>query len=176
MNKEELKKQLEERYASFVSYINALSEADFLFSFNNEKWTAGQQLEHIYKSVKPVTLAFGLPHWLMRLIFGKANRTSRSYEGLVSKYQKKLAEGGKSTKQFLPARVAFSQKQALINQLQKTVARLITLTDHLSEADLDTLLLPHPLLGKLTFREMLLFSIYHVQHHQKLTVDYLAKK
>ena len=35
-------------------------------------------------------------------------------------------------------------------------------------ADLDAVLLPHPLLGKLTVREMLFFTVYHVQHHRAL--------
>ncbi len=39
--------------------------------------------------------------------------------------------------------------------------------DSFSEAQLDALILPHPLLGKLTLREMLYFTIYHVQHHEK---------
>lgn len=33
------------------------------------------------------------------------------------------------------------------------------------DADLDRYLLPHPLLGKLTLREMLFFTLYHNYHH-----------
>jgi len=36
-----------------------------------------------------------------------------------------------------------------------------------SEQDLDELILPHPLLGKLTLREMMYFTMYHVLHHHK---------
>lgn len=35
--------------------------------------------------------------------------------------------------------------------------------------ELDKYILPHPLLGKLTIREMMYFTIYHVEHHKKLT-------
>ena len=34
-----------------------------------------------------------------------------------------------------------------------------------SEEKLDALQLPHPLLGNLTVREMLLFTLYHQRHH-----------
>lgn len=34
-----------------------------------------------------------------------------------------------------------------------------------SEADLDRYRLPHPLLGKLTVRDMLLFTVQHLAHH-----------
>ena len=33
------------------------------------------------------------------------------------------------------------------------------------EQDLDRYVLPHPLLGKLTLREMLFFTLYHNYHH-----------
>jgi hypothetical protein len=37
--------------------------------------------------------------------------------------------------------------------------------DSWREADLDRYRLPHPLLGKLTLREMLFFTLYHNYHH-----------
>lgn len=176
MDKEEIKKQLIEKHTSFINYINALNEEDFLFSFHNEKWTAGQHLDHIYRSVKPLILAFTVPKWLLGLIFGKANRPSRSYEDLVSKYQKKLAEGGKAPVRFVPLPIKYTDKESLIHHLQDTVTRLAKLINDFSEESLEKSILPHPLLGKLTLREMLLFTIYHVQHHQKLMKDYLAQK
>jgi hypothetical protein len=45
-----------------------------------------------------------------------------------------------------------------------------------SEKDLDTLILPHPLLGKVTLREMLYFTIYHVQHHVEQVKTNLADR
>ena len=43
--------------------------------------------------------------------------------------------------------------------------------DNILEKDLDFYVLPHPLIGKLTLREMLFFCIYHVQHHHKITQE-----
>lgn len=34
-----------------------------------------------------------------------------------------------------------------------------------SEADLDRVRMPHPILGPLTVREMLFFTLYHDGHH-----------
>ena len=36
-----------------------------------------------------------------------------------------------------------------------------------TEGELDNLVLPHPLLGQLTIREMIYFTIYHVEHHTR---------
>ena len=37
-----------------------------------------------------------------------------------------------------------------------------------SVSDLDTYLLPHPLLGKMTIREISLWTAYHTEHHYKI--------
>jgi hypothetical protein len=45
------------------------------------------------------------------------------------------------------------------------LADLVAQAGRWSEADLDACRLPHPLLGRLTVREMLLFTQYHEVHH-----------
>ena len=47
--------------------------------------------------------------------------------------------------------------------------------NNLSEKDIDTYRAPHPLIGKLTVRELVYFSIYHVGHHHK-SIQKLLKK
>ncbi|MFT3912326.1 MAG: DinB family protein [Ferruginibacter sp.] len=159
---------LRQDHDSFISYINSLTNEAFLFS-NQQKWTAGQQLDHIYLSVKPLTLALSLPHFFIRLVFGKSNRQGRSYEDLVKKYQSKLENGGKAPGRFIPKAIAFDQKEKIINALNKTTNILCSKVEKSTEQELDTFILPHPLLGKLTIREMLYFTIYHVGHHHELT-------
>jgi hypothetical protein len=175
MNKTELQHKLKESHTRFIQYIQSLSTDDFLYS-HNTKWTAGQQLEHILKSTSPVKTALTLPAFLLRRIFGKANRPSRSYNELIEKYQSKLAEGGKSTSRFLPAVVKFDEREKLIRKLQDVINSLTSQVAKFSESELDTLILPHPLLGKLTLREMLGFTIYHVGHHEKHTRENLQKR
>jgi hypothetical protein len=112
----------------------------------------------------------------LKLIFGKANRPSRSYEALVEKYQSKLAAGGKSTPRFLPADVQMEEREKSVHVLTGIVDSLVHQINKFSETQLDTLILPHPLLGKLTLREMLYFTIYHVGHHEKHTRENLQKR
>jgi hypothetical protein len=40
-----------------------------------------------------------------------------------------------------------------------------------SEQDLDTLLVAHPLMGKMTLREMLMWNAYHTKHHELVLRD-----
>ena len=98
--------QLQENHQSFTNMILSLNEKEFLFT-TDDKWTAGQQAEHIFRSVKPVKLAFTLPLFILGINFGKANRPSRSYESLLQKYKDKLAAGGRASGRFIPRPVVF---------------------------------------------------------------------
>jgi hypothetical protein len=166
MIKEALKIKLQENHKTFLDFISNLSD-DLFIKSKVEKWTAGQQLEHIYLSVKPVRQALSLPKFLLLVLLGKANRKSRNYEDLVIKYLGKLSNGGKAPIRFIPAQVTLEMKPKLIELLTYEIVRLNRKIDKFSETELDKFVLPHPLLGKLTIREMLYFTIYHVEHHQK---------
>jgi hypothetical protein len=112
-----------------------------------------------------VRLAFLLPGGVLKLLFGTSNRPSKNYDDLVKKYHIKLQEGGRASARFLPTAQSNVPMQASL--LMRRVQSLASRLDSYSEEELDLLLLPHPLMGKLTFREMLYFTIYHVQHHHQ---------
>ena len=171
INRNDLVRLLDEHHRNFSDTLSDLPKNTFEFSWKS-KWTPGQQLRHIQKSVAPVALAFRLPRFVLKFQFGITNRPSRSYDELVARYLKAL-EGRTATapKAFQPPRVSFSNRSRELRRYQKTVQQLINLTQKCSEKDLDYYVLPHPLIGKLTLREMIYFSIYHVQHHHKLTKE-----
>ncbi|AFD05886.1 DinB family protein [Solitalea canadensis] len=168
MEKQEINDQLKKAYLAFTVYIDSLTDEEFIVSHDG-KWTPGQQLNHILISVKPLTQALILPNFLLKILFGSANRPSKTYDGLVAKYQQKLANGGRATNRFIPKEVTSDQKDKLIDSLNSSVEKLMKQVQGFSESDLDRLILPHPLLGKLTVREMLYFTIYHVGHHHEIT-------
>jgi len=166
MTKTEIIFLLADNHKKFIGQFEPMDERQFFISINN-KWNSGQQLDHIIRSVQPVVLAFALPLVLLRLFFGKANRPSRSYEALVEKYHAKLAKGGMASGRFVPKGLSFPEKQTAIKKLQALVRRLNKKIETRTEEELDIYLLPHPLLGKLTLREMLYFTAYHAEHHRE---------
>lgn len=174
MTKQEIILQLKNNHLAIIEYINTLNENDFLYA-PEAKWTAGQQLDHIYRSTSPVLLALSLPKFMLKLLFGKSNRPSKTYDALIEKYNQALTKGGKASGRFIPKSVAFTDKQRLIIALTNTINKLSSKVENLTETELDSYILPHPLLGKLTLREMLYFTVYHVQHHHDLTVKYLKR-
>jgi len=168
MDKHQIKSQLLKNHHAFVSYLETLSKDDFL-KCSDQKWTAAQQLAHIFLSVKPLGQILSMPKFMLKLFWGQANRQSMVYDDFVNKYLSKLASGGKATGRFVPRAVNAKQAFILKSKLKNEINRLVTRLDKFSEAELDKYVLPHPLLGKLTLREMLYFTAYHVSHHEALT-------
>ena len=165
MDKAQLKQALTFHHSNFLNLIESIPDKDFHVGIGG-KWSTSQQLEHIIKSIGPVRLAFFLPASILKMVFGTSNRPSRSYEGLVEKYLGKLSAGGKAPPRFIPSGQT-TEVRANATKLRHLTESLADNVDSFSEKQLDFLLLPHPLLGKLTLREMLYFTIYHVQHHHK---------
>ena len=167
MNRTEITTILQQNHTLFVDFIASLEEAALQKTIPG-KWNAAEQLEHVYLCLRPIVLAFRLPKFMPKLLFGKANRESKSYEALVQAYQNKLQQGGKAPAVYVPKTPAtLRATQKRIEQVKALVKTLIHQIDKHSESELDQMILPHPLLGKLTLREMGYFAAYHVAHHHK---------
>lgn len=162
MTRTEIQGMLVNNYGAFIARLRQMPGIQAHMA-GPGKWSPAQQAEHLVKSVRPVTLAFGLPRFLLPLIFGKANRPSRTYDELVSRYKAKLAAGGKASRPFVPG--VATNLNSIYRRLDRTVNKLNKRINRFTEDDLDQLILPHPLLGKLTLREMLFFTAYHAKHH-----------
>ncbi|MCP9763582.1 DinB family protein [Lacihabitans soyangensis] len=175
MQKEEIFDKLEANHEQFINYLDNLSQEDFEFAWA-DKWSAGQQLKHIVLSVRPLAQGFILPRFALKMVFGKANRPSKTFDQLVQRYNEKLQLGGRATGAFLPKPIHFDHKAQLFKTLIRYLNLIINNLRNYSEQDFDQMILPHPLLGKITVREMLYFTIHHVFHHQELVKQYLSKK
>lgn len=128
-------------------------------------WTAGQHLLHLIKSTKPLAKGMGYPRFLLLLKFGKAKHASRSYETVIQEYQDALDRGGKASGEYVPRKVRKEERDQLLGRFRDEMAVLINQVHQWSEKHLDNTVAPHPLIGKLTVRELLYFTIYHTEHH-----------
>src|SRR5215207_4020347 len=118
---------LNEKVDAFNNYILPLNEEQFELTPNG-KWSAGQNLDHLMRAIKPLQLAYGLPKFALLILFGKTNRPSRTYDELITKYKTKLAAGGKASGPFIPSIISFEKKDGLIKkyaeQKQKLIAKI----------------------------------------------------
>ena len=164
MNRTALISELKSNHQAFIEYLDALGKDKFEFR-KGQKWTAGQEMDHIIKSTLPLSQILNSKA-LLASKFGKIDRNPVSYDELVDLYHKELEKGGKAFGQYLPDEISWGQKDEMTNQLSEIVESIIGALDNYSDKELTEFFLPHPLIGKLTVLEMLYFAIYHVQHHR----------
>jgi hypothetical protein len=174
MTKKVIISSLTGKYDSFIKFINELTKEEYLYS-NKGKWGAEQQLEHIVLCVKPLVQVFSMDKEIIGQTFGRTNRESRNYDALLNDYIGKLTEGGKAPDRYEPETTLSNSKEKLTESLVNLIKELCLKIDTFSEQELDSLLIPHPLLKNLTLREMLYNTIYHVEHHQNQIKQNLQK-
>ncbi|NJN44139.1 MAG: DinB family protein [Anaerolineae bacterium] len=155
---------LNERYERLINWLE--NHDDELFEKGPDgKWTTGEHVQHLILSTKPLNQGLRMPRLVLRTTFGKNNRAERTFEETVERYKIKLSEGGTATSRFVPKPISKTEKPKLIAELKSENEALATIINKWETDDLNIYLLPHPLLGKLTLREMLFFTIYHTEHH-----------
>jgi hypothetical protein len=162
----EIVQQLHSVEEEFNSYCNSITDEKFFYQ-PKDKWSPAQQVKHLITSTNMACLVFKLPRFMVRMIAGKPNRNSRTYDELVAKYKLKLEQGGKASKKYIPKPIAASYgKEKLLNNFTKSMNKFaLTLSRKWDESSLDKYIAPHPLLGKITLRELCYFTIYHTPHH-----------
>ncbi len=160
MTKQELIKTFADNHCTAISYIRSLPESHFSFSYK-EKWTAGQQLKHILLTLLPFPKVLQSKDFIAQK-FGTLERAPWDYDTVRINYLKTSLQ---APKQFLPEEIATEQKELLIARIEETLETISQLIALYKEEELDRLALPHPLLGKLSIRELFYLMSYHPIHH-----------
>ena len=164
--KEEILNAAEKSFNQFTATCEAIDNARF-FEHPGDKWSVAENVQHLIVSTRMTNLAYRLPKWMVRMIGGTPNRASRTYEELLAKYERKLSEGGRASGRYVPKPLEkqYGKDKLVQNWKKETGAFLKFLHNNRSEADLDNYLAGHPLLGKITLRELCYFTVFHTNHH-----------
>lgn len=152
-----------------AAWFSAIGSEEF-FSRRPDVWSASDNLDHLVKSVRPFSTALKMPRPALQAMFGKPGRESRDYEEICRIYRAGLAQGAQASGRYLPeqqspAEKSSERKEQLLASWAKASTGLVSAAEAWSEADLDLYQLPHPIIGNLTVREMLFFTIYHNLRH-----------
>ena len=153
-------------FSRFSEEIKNTNEA-LMFTKPTDKWSVAENVQHLIISTNATALAFWLPRFLVQWLGGTANRPSRTFDELQEKYYKKLSDGGVASARFVPKPISLNYgKKKLMSNWHKACSKFITaLQKNRTEKDLDAYLVKHPLLGRITLRELCYFSIFHTEHH-----------
>jgi hypothetical protein len=144
---------------------------DQFFTREGEVWSASDNVDHMIKAIKPITKALKLPKVALQTLFGKPVNLSRSYEEICRIYSDEITKGAKASGSFLPKQetpdIPEEKKEELLGQLSTELDKLLSAIEKWEESDLDEVQLPHPIIGKITLREILFFTIHHNLRHAR---------
>jgi hypothetical protein len=145
-----------------------LSDEAF-FAPQGSAWSPAEHIRHLTKSARPLVMALGLPRWILRLRFGRPRGASRSFEEMKRVYLGQLAAGATAGRytprpEALPADPP-ARRREIMDAWARVTVELQNAIGRWPEAALEDYRLPHPVLGLLTVREILSFTVYHTSHH-----------
>ncbi|MBX3046378.1 MAG: DinB family protein [Anaerolineales bacterium] len=164
----EIQAELARTNNTVTEYFAAIP-VDVFFEHPPQVWSPAENLGHLSKSVRAATLGLRVPQAVSGLIWGAA-AASRRYPQLIAEYKDKLETGAQSPPEFvaemdMPTGDLAAAKQAVLQRWQQSAAKLESALAGWKDEDLDKARLPHPVLGKLTVRELVFFTLYHNLHH-----------
>ena len=174
LTREDLESALSASESDVAGFFASLTPEEVVFRVESA-WTAAEQLAHLNSAVSAVAKGFAVPRVILRIRYGRSRTSGRSYTALRDDYRARLAAGGRASGPFVPNRDDVSaaqseaRRQELLARWRRINGRLQKAVESWDEKDLDTIRLPHPLLGKITAREMIYFTVYHSEHHVAAT-------
>lgn len=170
--KEDILFALNEVLHELNTVLKSVDDATLKKSVNG-KWSIAQNFDHLSISNTITALSLDMPKPVLSQLFKTNNRAKWNYDEVVWKYQRSLSEGAKATLPFQPKLSIVPIRLIIENYWKLSTSHLLKSINKWDEQDLDIYLIPHPIIGKITLRELLFFTVYHLRHHLK-TIQHLA--
>ncbi len=173
-SRDELHTALGDAHREVADFFGSLAQEAFFLRPEEEVWSPAENLIHLIKSVRAVNSGMKQPKLALRFLFGTAKGPSRSYDEMQEVYQGALRSGAKASGRFVPPALAPPQDEApsvrerTLDGWNRSGEALLRTLARWSEKNLDKYRLPHPVIGKLTMREMLFFTHYHDLLHAEI--------
>ncbi|MBT8230230.1 MAG: DinB family protein [Bacteroidia bacterium] len=165
MNKQEILNYLLKSHSDLNLWVEAQDNQKF-GTGPDGKWSTGQHVDHLIQSALMLTKGIKTPKFILKYKFGKPNRKSRDLETIKERYKDRLDQIPLGTPSPTKVRLLSSKdKDKVLMQFSAATDKLITNAEKWTENQLDAILLPHPLMGKMTVREILIWCAYHNYHH-----------
>lgn len=173
MTIEEIKAGNASAFADLLEIMKEQDDADFDTPLAEGKWSMRQQAEHICMTAGGTLKSLGYSREKLRERFGEPSGQERDQETIKAAYEKSLGpKGVELPPNFSPAGDNTVSKADLLAKVQQIAdGYQVQLSE---QSDLSEYNIPHPLMGLHTLREMTIFNIIHVRHHQRYITDYLA--
>lgn len=166
MNTLEIVNNLNKIKEEIMNTTSTLSEEDFIAKPSPTSWSVAEQVFHLMISTNESIKPYVLPGFVLKVLFGKKLSAELSYSELEANYDEKIEHGAKASGKFAQIeKVRLFDRNATLNMFMVVYDRYIRAFEKCSEDKLDQCQIPHPILGKISLRELGYFTIFHTKHH-----------
>lgn len=140
----------------------------YFFTHNLGGWSVAENLSHITFTTNMISLALHIPNWLSRIFFGKSKQEI-SFLETKRKFEEKMKNphdaGFYSPAIETPPADPPSKILGLVKEWNHACINLNRSLESVSEGELSSYRLPHPVMGKVSYREICFLQILHILHH-----------
>jgi hypothetical protein len=165
MKLDDIKLQMDQTISKVISEMQEYDETTFFEPMGN-KWSPAGHYLHLIQSVKPFNAALKAPKLALWWKFGKNKNSVRTYDELVAYYRSLPVP---SRTGFEPRFKDHMSKSYLIEAFQKHHNEMLKSLENWSDKSTESYVLPHPLMGKISIKELLFFMNHHINHHNLAT-------
>lgn len=175
MTLEEIQEENRSSFAELIQTMRDQDDAAFDTPLAEGKWSMRQQAEHICMTAGGILKSLGYSREKLRDRFGAPSGEERNYATILSAYESALGpKGVELPSQFSPAGDDSISKASQLEMVQNVADGFVT--ELSTRDDLSEYMIPHPIMGLHTLREMAIFNIIHNRHHLRYIKNYLAAK
>lgn len=168
-NKSEIMTALQIQQLEIPAFLSSIQTKKF-FDGSSEKWSVGHHIQHVTSAINRV--GQGL---LNAGVLPKREpaTASRDFATMRETYLETLRNTPFETLRQLGSRVTLEEREdldayktQLISSFTSAIENFKTALENFDETNLEQLGMPHPVMGLLSSREMVFFTVFHNTHHQ----------
>ena len=168
-NKPEIIAALEAQKLEIPAFLESIPSEQF-FDGSSEKWSVGHHVQHVTSAINRVGQGLLNADALPKR---EPATASRDFKTMHQTYLETLRNTPSETLRQLGSRVTLEKfensdahKTQMILSFTRAIENFNTALEHFDEANLESLGMPHPIMGLLSSREMVFFIVFHNTHHQ----------
>lgn len=142
----------------------------WFFTPQGNAWSPSLHFRHLRRSSSALMNGVRLPKLVLQLRFGRHSGPSRPFNDLRKTYLDMIAAGAKAPASFVQPEDGMpsdptGRRQEILNAWTSVTIELTNAISGWDESALDKVQVPHPLLGNLSMREIMAFTVFHTAHH-----------
>ncbi|MEL6122457.1 MAG: DinB family protein [Bacteroidota bacterium] len=166
LSRDEIKVGLRSSFSHLLNHIELMSDSTFETPLAKGKWSPGQHLGHLILSTLPLVKALQIPPEKLQKKYGLLDRDEMTEADMENTYVKVLSTGMvKAPLQFTIEAVTGDQRTELDQQFRTVLEDVLKAMDRRSDEELQKTCVPHPAIGLISLRELLVFTKVHTIHH-----------